>query len=197
MHTRYIIVCLGILIIAQLVFFTYNESQTIKSLKIKSRQFDAHISRLEKQKQTGQKNLDDLVQIFNTVRPWLNTGHEDPEHGLMTFLDFLEPGLLDKVGAKVSLSEPPSIETHPILLQRTNYQVTFDFNQPEKVESFLSALLLQHEYPLKVNSLDVNRDAQQQETEENQVIGTLNMDLLLPANLMNLNLEELKTMGVL
>lgn len=196
MHIRYVIVCLGILIIAQLVFFNYNQKKTIKTLETKNRQFDAHINSLENQKQTGQKKLDNLVEVFNMVRPWLETGIKDPEKGFMKFLDFLEPGLLKTVAAKVNLPGTPTFNAKPIPLQRTGYQISFNFTDPAKVESFLKKLLLQHDYPLMVNSLEVHTEGKQ-DAKESQVSGTLNIDLLLPANRAQLNLEELKKMGVL
>jgi len=78
----------------------------------------------------------------------------------------------------------------PVPLQKASFQILFDFKDTHEAESFLKELLLQHDYPLRVNSADVRR------TEGERTKGEINVDLLLPASLLNLNLDDFKEMGV-
>ena len=190
MQIRYIILILVILISAHLIFYCHNEYAAVKILQARVLSFDSQIHKLKAQEVKAKRNLKRLIAVAQSLKPWLNTGFQDPERGFVKFLDFLNPQLLDSVNAKVTLRGSPIFSRTPIPLQKTSFQIFFDFRYPYEAENFLKELLLQHDYPLKINSANVRR------SEGERAKGEVNVELLLPASLLKLNLEDFKEMGI-
>ncbi len=190
MQIRYIILFLGILIVTHFLFFCLNEQKAVKALQERVLAFDSEIHKLTFRKVQADRDLKRLVAVAQSIKPWLNTGFKDPEQGFVKFLDFLNPELLKGVNSTVSLMATPVFQKSPIPLQKTSFQILFDFRYPNEVESFLRDLLLQNDYPLKVNSAEILRN------EGKRTKGKINLDLLLPASLLNLNPDDFKKMGV-
>jgi len=190
MQIRYIVVFLGILVTTHLVFYCLNQQRAVKALEARVLTFDTEIHGLKSHKIQAERNFKRLIAVAKSIKPWLNTGFQDPEVGFVKFLDFLNPGLLKGVNSKVTLRGSPVFQSTPIPLQKTSFQVFFDFRYPGEAEAFLKELILQHDYPLKVNSAGVRR------SEGQRTKGEINVDLLLPASLLKLNLDDFKEMGV-
>jgi len=190
MQIKYVILLLGILVSTHLAVYGMNRHKAVNVLKGKGLAFDSQIHKLRSHKIKAERNLNQLIVAARSLKPWLNTGFQDPEQGFVKFLDFLNPGLLKGVNARVTLRGSPTFQKNPIPLQKTSFQVVFDFRYPNEAERFLKELLLQNDYPLKVNSATVNR------SQGKNTRGQISVDLLLPASLLKFNLDDLKGMGV-
>ncbi|WP_300459708.1 hypothetical protein [Desulfobacula sp.] len=190
MQIRYIIILLGILVSTHLAVYGLNGKTAVKALQARILAFDTQIHQLKSHKISAERKLKRLTAVAKSLKPWLNTGFQDPEQGFVKFLDFLTPELLKEVNSKVTLRGSPTFQNSPIPLQKTSFQIAFDFRYPNEAERFLKEFLLQNDYPLKVNSAAVQR------AEGQRTRGAINVDLLLPASLLKLNLDDLKGMGV-
>ena len=190
MQIRYIIIVIGILVSTHLAVYGLNGKKAVKTLQERVLAFDTQIHQLKSHKISAERNLKQLTAVAQSLKPWLNTGFKDPEQGFVKFLDFLNPELLKEVNSKVTLRGAPTFQNNPIPLQKTGFQIVFDFRHPHEAEQFLKELLLQNDYPLKVNSASVQR------AEGHRTRGQIDVDLLLPASLLKLNLVDLKGMGV-
>ena len=190
MQIRHIILIVGILVATHLFFYCQNEQRAVQTLQERVLAFDSQIHRLKSHKTQAERKLKRLVAVARSIKPWLNTGFRDPEQGFVKFLDFLNPDLLKKVNSDVTLRSTPVFQNSPVPLQKTSFQIHFDFRYPREAEDFLSELLLQHDYPLKVNSAGFRR------VKGDRTKGEIALDLLLPASLLKLNLDDFNEMGV-
>ena len=190
MQIRYIVLFLGILVSTHLVFYCLNKQKAVNALQSRVLTFDSEIHGLKSHKVQAERNLKRLISVARSLKPWLNTGFKDPERGFVKFLDFLNPKLLRDVNSRVTLRGSPEFQNAPIPLQKTSFQIFFDFRYPNEAEQFLKEILLQHDYPLRVNSAGIRR------SEGERTKAEINVDLLLPASLLKLNLDDFKEMGV-
>ena len=190
MQTKYILFFIAVLLGVHLFFYNLTENSAVKKLELRTRQFESQVDRLKIKKKKVDKKLASIVVVVNSLKPWLNTGFKDPEKGLVKFLDFLKPSLLSDVNANIKIIGDTRFYKTPVPLNKTNFQLQFEFLHPHEAELFLKELFMQHDYPLKVRAADVERRAGEK-TEVN-----LNIDLLLPSGLMDFDLNDLKSMGV-
>ncbi|SDU49909.1 hypothetical protein [Desulfobacula phenolica] len=193
MQIRHINLFLGILVIALLIFHCSSQQDTVALYQQKETSFDSRIRTLQSQKTQAEQTLKQLTASALTLKPWMDSRmqFDDPEKGLVKFLDFLAPKLLKDVNSTIAMNHQRSFEKTPIPLQKTGFQINFNFSYPHEAESFLNALLLQHDYPLRVNSANFNKGT------DRRANGTISLDLLLPASLLTLTQNDLEEMGVL
>ena len=130
------------------------------------------------------KKLKFYVLIYKDLEPWLMTGFEDPEKGLVKFLDYLSRSFLEKVNAKVRIQNTNVSKTQPIPLQQSSFMIDFDFLYTHEIENFLKIIFLQDQYPVKVKTAKIFRQNKQRTKAE------VTFDLLIPANLKQLDFKE-------
>ncbi len=135
-HTKYLIFPFAALLILHLGLVHSQKKKTFQSLKDRTNQFQNQINRLESRKAISIKKLKTYVLIYKDLKPWLITGFEDPEKGLVKFLDYLNPSLLDKVNANVSIQNSNVSRRHPIPLQQSSFMINFDFLYTHEIGSF-------------------------------------------------------------
>ena len=183
-YIKYLIFPLAALLILHLGLVHYKNKEKLKLLKDRTRQFQNQITRLESRKAEASKKLKFYVLIYTDLKPWLMTGFEDPEKGLVKFLDYLSPSLLEKVNANVNIQNSNVSKRQPIPLQQSSFMIDFDFLYTHEIENFLNILFLQDQYPIKV------RAAKFQRQNEQRTRGEVSFDLLIPANLKQLDFDE-------
>ena len=190
MRVQFIVTFIGILVVTHLFSYVYIQKRTIQTVRERSAGFEKQIDRVKLHKQNDEKKLHSLIAVLNSLKHWLNTGFKDPETGFVRFLDFVDISFLDKVNAKFFLKNAQKFQKTPVPLQMSSFEVQFDFLHTHEIEKFFQKLLLQHKYPLKVNSVEIHRMPNER-TNSN-----VSMDLLLPVSLINLSEQDLANMGV-
>ena len=190
MRVQFIVAFIGILVVTQLFSYVYIQKETIQTVKERSAGFEKQIDRITLHKQNDTKKLQSLIAVLKGLKHWLNTGFKDPETGFVKFLDFVDTSFLDDVNAKFFLKNAQKFQKIPVPLQMSSFEVKFDFLHTHEIEKNLQKLLLQHKYPLKVNSVEIHR------TPNERTNSDVSLDLLLPASLINLSEQDLADMGV-
>ncbi|MCK5101054.1 MAG: hypothetical protein KAR45_23290 [Desulfobacteraceae bacterium] len=183
-QAKYLIFPLAALLILHLGLVYFENKETLKLLNDRTKQFQGQIVRLESRKVMASKKLEFYVVIYQDLKPWLMTGFEDPEEGLVKFLDYLSPSLLEKVNANVNIQHSNVGKRQPIPLQLSSFTIDFDFLYTYEIENFLKALFLQDQYPIKVRTARIQRQQEQRTKAE------VSFDLLIPANLKQLDFNE-------
>ncbi len=190
MIKKILIVSLGILLISHLSFYCKVKKNSIKAVDARRNAYENQIRRLNFQKLQANRAYKQIQTTVKSLLPWLNTGFDDSERGLVKFLDFLNPELLQKTNAKITFTGVPVFQKVPVALQKSSFQVGFEFVKTADAEAFLEAFLLQRVYPLKVNSADIQRG------KDGKTTGKITMDLLLPASLLEMDLNAIKELGI-
>jgi len=183
-HMKYLVFPLIALIMIHLGLVHYKNKERFKLLSERNRQFDNQIQRLESRKIMALKKFKFYISIYNDLKPWLDTGFEDPEKGLVKFLDYLSPSLLQKVNATVSIQNTNVSQRQPIPLQKSSFMIGFDFLYTQEIEHFLKMLFLQEQYPIKIKAAKIQRQSKK------RTKGEVTFELLIPVNLKQLGFED-------
>lgn len=184
-YVKYSIFPLAVLLLLHLGLVYYENKETLKLLQDRTIQFQDQILSLNSRRARASEKLKFYVFIYNDLKPWLMTGFEDPEKGLVKFLDYLSPILLEKVNAKVIIQHSNVSKRQPIPLQLSSFTIDFDFLYIHEIENFLNILFLQDQYPIKVRTVKIQRQHKQRTKAE------VSFDLLIPANLRQLDFDKL------
>ncbi len=183
--TKYLIFPVAALLILHLSLVYYQKKEDLQLLKDRTSQFQRQIEQLESKKAISIKKLESYILIYKDLKPWLLTGFEDPEKGLVKFLDYLNPSLLDGVNANINIQNSNISKRHPIPLQQSSFMIDFSFLYTHEIENFLSRIFLQDQYPIKVKTAKIHRQ------KEARTKAEVSFDLLIPVNLRQLELDEI------
>lgn len=177
MKSRPVLIVLGILIFAVLMFFGFDQKENIKMLDQEIASLNGNIQQLESEKSELTRKEGELKKIVETIPPSLLMGFEDPEAGFVQFLDYLRNPILDATQTEISLRDPQKFTATPVPLHSSEFSFKFMFFSTHEAEKLFNYLLLQQQYPLRIGSLVMKR------SKEGQAEGTLNASLLIPAKL--------------
>lgn len=177
MKYRTLVFVVGILIIAQILFYIRMQTDNIEIINQKVALLDSDIRQMESEKQNLTERFGYLRKIIDTIPPHLLVGFEDPESGFVEFLDYLQTPLLEEVKGEISLRDIQKFKQQPVPLHESNFSFKFSFFQTYEAEKFLNYLLIQERFPLQVYSLKIDR------TTEGETNGSLQVALLIPAKL--------------
>lgn len=177
MKSRPVVIAVGVLVFAQLMFFCFDERKNIAMVEQEIAQLNGTIQQLEGEKSELTAKEAELKKIVETIPPALLMGFEDPEAGFVQFLDYLRNPVLDATDTEVSLREPQKFSPSPVPLHSSEFSFKFMFFSTYEAEKLLNYLLLQQQYPLQVKSLVMKK------AKKGQAEGVLNASLLIPAKL--------------
>ncbi len=183
-NLKYLIFPIAGLVILHLGLVYSQRKQTLKLLKTRTLQVQNQIGSLESRKAMVSKRLKLYIVIYRDLKPWLSAGFGDPEKGLTKFLDYLNSLILDKVNAMVNIQTSNISKRQPIPLQQSSFVIDFDFLYIHEVGNFLKTIFLQDQYPIRVQLVRIQRQ------KDRRTTGKLDFDLLIPANLKQLQLNE-------
>jgi len=186
MKFKPVILIIGILVFAQIMFYNHAEKNNIKIIDRKITRLDGTIRQLSVEKTDLINKFNGLKEIIATIPPYLLMGFEDPETGFVEFLDYLQTPLLQKVEGEISLRETQKFKEQPVPLHESKFAFKFNFFQTYEAEKFFNYLLLQKQFPLQVKSLKITRSG------ENKADGNLIVSLLIPAKLQLSSLSQEK-----
>lgn len=177
MKSRPLLIAVGVLIFAQLMFFCFDQRKNITAVDQEIAQLNTTIQQLEGEKGELTAKEAELKKIVETIPPALLIGFEDPEAAFVQFLDYLRNPVLEATAAEVSLRDPQKFSATPVPLHASDFSFKFMFFSTYEAEKLFNYLLLQQQYPLQVKSLVMKRG------KEGHAEGVLDASLLIPARL--------------
>ncbi len=84
-------------------------------------------------------------------------GSEDPERQFVQFMDYINASDLKNMGGAISITQLPTYKSSPVPLEETRFEITLPMKTTRQLEAFLKYLLMQKDYPIKVEQLEIKR----------------------------------------
>ena len=164
---RHYILIAAALIPAQIIFFNLGREDNLKAISREIANLDGRTDYLRSHLRNIQLQQDrsdnELPWILKSLPPSIRDGHEDYEARLAAFLDYLAE-IRKKKEYSYTIPKGQKYVKSPVPLYESDIDFTFSFDRLSEVESFFSLILDQHEFPLKISSLDIQRDSGERAT---------------------------------
>ena len=185
MRFKIFIFLIGVLALSQMIMYAQilkkNDQQWNAALK----DIDARITNHKNDIINTEQQVKKMEKNKSNVPTAIIEGVKDPETKFLQFMDYLENSELGSMEGSYHIAAKPTIKYKPVPLQKTDFEIQFQFFNAAKLESVLGYLLdQQQEYPLKVNRLEIKR------VPKKKPEVYLDVSLLLPAKIQDSQLKQ-------
>lgn len=185
MRFKIFIFLLGVLALSQMIMYAQilkkNDQQWNAALK----EIDARITNHKNDIINAEQQVKIMERNKSNVPAAILEGVTDPETKFLQFMDYLENSELGSMEGSYHIAAKPIIKYKPVPLQKTDFEIQFEFFNAAKLESVLGYFLdQQQDYPLKVNRLEIKR------VPKNKPGVYLDVSLLLPAKIQDPQLKQ-------
>lgn len=185
MRLKILLFLVGVLALSQMIIYAQilkkNDQQWNTALKA----IDVRITNHKNDIISAEQQVKIMEINKRNVPVAIIEGVEDPEKKFLQFMDYLDNSELGSMQGSYHIAAKPTIRYQPVPLQKTDFEIQFQFINPTKLESVLGYLLdQQQDYPLKVNRLEIKR------IPKSKPEVYLDVSLLLPAKLKDSQLKQ-------
>ena len=175
MRVKLFIFLLGVLLLTQMILFLQLYKENERKWEAALKDLDARITAHQSEIIETERRVKAMENALGNVPDAIRKGVEDPEKNFLKFMDYLDNSELSLMHGSYDISSEPTIIYKPVPLQKTDFFIQFEFENPRRLESVLGYLLnQQQDYPLNVNRLEITRRAGHKPLVE------LEISLLLP-----------------
>jgi hypothetical protein len=174
---RPLLIIIGLLILAQILFFGSTQKDNTKILDRAIANVEDKIRQLRTEESDLKRQEKKLIQIVETIPPNLLVGFEDPETGFVEFMDYLQSPALEEVESGINIRSAQKFRDTPVPLHESQFDFDFHFLHTYEAESFLHYLISQKDHPLEIKSLRITR------TPKGKPTGEILVSLVIPAKI--------------
>jgi hypothetical protein len=174
---RILLIIIGLLIFAQILFFGSIQKNNVEILDRAIANVEEKIRQLKTEESDLERQEKRLIEIVETIPPHLLVGFEDPETGFVEFMDYLQSPILEEVESGIRIRSAQKFRGTPVPLHESQFDFQFHFLRTYEAETFLYYLISQREHPLEIKSLSFTR------TPKGEPKGELLISLVIPAKI--------------
>ncbi len=107
------------------------------------------------------KKKKEMEATLASIPATIIEGFEDPERQFVDFMDYIDSSQLKNMEGSIVISQMQTFKEHPVPLQESQFEITFNIKSARQLEEFLDYLLIKSKYPLNVQRFEISRIPQQ------------------------------------
>ncbi len=185
MRVKLLLFFVGVLVLSQMIIYAQILEKNDQQWNVALKDIDRRITNHKNDIINVRQQVKIMERNKHNVPAAIIEGVKDPEKKFLQFLDYMDNSELASMQGSYNIAAKPTIKYQPVPLQKTDFEIQFQFFNPTKLESILGYLLdQQQEYPLKVNRLEIKR------VPKNKPQVYLDVSLLLPAKIQDSQLKQ-------